>query len=249
MRRALAGLGAAAALAGCGAAAGPQPRPAPAPTVAPGAPAARPVAVPPAPRPHEALAVELLRRTALRAAPGSSRVVARVRRRTTFGSPTVLPVVRRRGGWLGVLAPELGNGGVGWLRSTAAGLLREQWAITVDLSARRATLRKLGRRVLTFPVAVGAPEHPTPPGRYGVTDRLRTAAAGSPYGCCILALTGHQPEVPQGWTGGDRLAIHGTSDPASVGAPVSHGCLRAGGQALRFLMRRVPLGTPVVVRE
>lgn len=248
MARALAGLAAAAVLAGCGSGAGPSQRPAPRPTVATVGPAARPTILPPPPRPHETLAVALHRRTALRAAPGSRRVLARLGARTAFGSPTVLSVVRRHGQWLGVLAPELGNGGVGWLRSTAAGLLREQWAITVDLSAHRATLRKLGRRVLSFPVAVGAPEHPTPPGRYGVTDRLRTDAAGSPYGCCVLALSGHQPNVPQGWSGGDRLAIHGTSDPASIGAAVSHGCLRASAQALQFLMRRVPLGTPVVVR-
>lgn len=34
--------------------------------------------------------------------------------------------------------------------------------------------------------------------------------AASPYGCCVLALTGRQPNVPQGWKGGNRLAIHGT---------------------------------------
>jgi lipoprotein-anchoring transpeptidase ErfK/SrfK len=176
-------------------------------------------------------------------------VLARLGWDTAFGSPQVLPVVRRRGFWLGVLATQLGNGRVGWVRSSSVDVLREQWSISVSLSARRAQLRRLGRPVMEFPVAVGAPTHPTPVGRYGVTDRLHTDGPGSPYGCCVLALTGHQPDVPQGWASGDRLAIHGTSDPASVGTAVSEGCLRASTAALRVLMRRVPLGTQVVVSQ
>ena len=54
------------------------------------------------------------------------------------------------------------------------------------------------------------PATPTPLGRFAVTDRLRTSSAGSPYGCCALALSGHQTKLPPGWPGGDRLAIHGT---------------------------------------
>jgi lipoprotein-anchoring transpeptidase ErfK/SrfK len=44
------------------------------------------------------------------------------------------------------------------------------------------------------------------------------------------------------------MAIHGTSDPGSVGAARSAGCLRADDEELRVLMRRVPLGTPVLIR-
>jgi lipoprotein-anchoring transpeptidase ErfK/SrfK len=96
-------------------------------------------------------------------------------------------------------------------------------------------------------VGVGAPSTPTPTGRFAVTDGLR-AAAGSPYGCCILALSGHQPHVPQGWAGGDRLAIHGTSDPATIGAAASLGCLHATDADLRRLMRIVSLGSIVTIR-
>ena len=44
------------------------------------------------------------------------------------------------------------------------------------------------------------------------------------------------------------MAIHGTSDPTSIGAAASAGCLRAADSDLRLLMRRVPLGTPVIIR-
>ena len=81
---------------------------------------------------------------------------------------------------------------------------------------------------------------------FAITDGLQPLA-GSPYGCCILALSGHQPHVPQGWTGGDRLAIHGTDAPATIGAAASSGCLRAADGDVRRLMRRVGLGSVVEI--
>jgi hypothetical protein len=81
-----------------------------------------------------------------------------------------------------------------------------------------------------------------------VTDKLPGSRYGSYYGCCILALSAHQPNLPPGWPGGDRIAVHGTDDPGSIGAAVSAGCPRARDADLRYLMRVVPLGAPVVVR-
>ena len=62
------------------------------------------------------------------------------------------------------------------------------------------------------------------------------------YGCCILALSAHQTNVPASWRGGDRMAIHG----GAMGA-VSAGCVHASESVLRNLMRLVPLGTPVTI--
>ena len=53
--------------------------------------------------------------------------------------------------------------------------------------------------------------------------------------------------LPAGWTGGDRIAIHGTNDPGSIGVPSSAGCPHASDEDMRFLMARVPLGTPVLI--
>ncbi len=245
-------LASALASAGCGRSgtggpgvAGPVTTPSPPPSVDP-----VPLAAPPRPRSGETLGARLHGRTALRSAPSAlARVLARQEPRTRFGSRTVLAVVRQRPGWLGVLSPLLGNRRVGWIRLGDAELLRETWSIRVDLSRRRATLRHQGRRYWSFPVAVGAPGTETPTGTFGVTDRLRTGGPGSGYGCCVLALSGHQPDVPQDWPGGDRIAIHGTSAPRTVGTAASHGCLRAGDEAMRILMRRIPLGTQVVIRD
>jgi lipoprotein-anchoring transpeptidase ErfK/SrfK len=237
-------------LAGCGAGSGSRPAVPGTTAAATAAPASTP-AVGPAPvraQPGETLAARVVRRVALRAAPSSgARVLARVGPRTAFRSISVLAVVRRRGTWLGVVHPALGNGHVGWVRQSAVVPLREQWSIVVDLSQRRATLRRLGRAFRSFAVAVGTPAHPTPTGRFGVTDRLSTGGSGSVYGCCALALSASQPHVAQDWPGGDRIAIHGTDDPASVGTAASHGCLRATEPAMRLLIARVPLGAQVVI--
>jgi lipoprotein-anchoring transpeptidase ErfK/SrfK len=117
------------------------------------------------------------------------------------------------------------------------------------VSERRVVLLRDGRVVRRLTVAVGRPESPTPTGRFAVTDKLAGARFGPYYGCCILAISATQPNTPPGWTGGDRMAIHGTDVPATIGAPVSAGCLRAADSDLAFLMERVPLGTPVVIRR
>jgi hypothetical protein len=177
---------------------------------------------------------------ALRTAPGG-RVVARLRSRTEFGSPLVLGVGSRRGGWVGLITSALPNGRLGWTRAGALRFATARYAIRVDLSARRLELLR-GRLVLRrIAVGVGSGTTPTPPGRYTITDKLAGNAA---YGCCILALSGHQPRPPAGWRGEARLAIHG----GALGA-VSAGCLHASDADLRFLMAHVPLGTPVRVRN
>jgi lipoprotein-anchoring transpeptidase ErfK/SrfK len=96
-------------------------------------------------------------------------------------------------------------------------------------------------------VGIGRPGSPTPAGRFSITDKLSGGTFGPFYGCCILALSGHQTNTPAGWQGGDRLAIHGTNDPGSIGVPSSAGCLHADAEDLKVLVRRVPLGTPVLI--
>ncbi len=220
-----------------------------------GAPRAFAVAkpTPPAPRARHAarpagrwLTARLVRPARLRARP-AGRVVARLGVRTEFGSPRVLSVRRRRGSWLQVLAPERPNGRDGWIRAGAARLGATDVSIRVDRSARRLVVRRGARTVRRVTVAVGRPGTPTPLGRFAVTDRLRTTGASSPYGCCAIALSGHQTRLLPGWPGGDRLAIHATPATWTIGKAASLGCLRASPAAMRALMRRVPLGAPVFV--
>ena len=179
--------------------------------------------------------------------PGGRRI-GRLGPRSDFGSPQVLSVAQRRGRWLGVVTSSRPNGKLAWVRRTPAlRLSRLRYSLHADLSRRRLLLRRDGRAVEGLRVAIGRPGSPTPTGRFAVTDKIRGDRFGSYYGCCILALSGHQPRPPAGWRGGTRLAIHGTNTPGTIGSAASAGCLRAGDRDLLVLMRRVPLGTPVFI--
>jgi hypothetical protein len=182
------------------------------------------------------------RRLTLRASPGG-RVLTTVGSRTEFGSPQTFSVAYVKGPWLAVRSTALGNRRLGWVRARRVSLLNRTVSLEVDLSKRELIVHDVGilRRI---PVAVGAPDTPTPPGTFYVTDKLPGAEFGAYYGCCILALSGRQPNLPEGWSGGDRLAIHGSPTP-TWGHAVSNGCLHAAEPDLRYLMKTVPLGTAV----
>lgn len=200
-------------------------------------------AAPPAP-----MSARLRRTTMLRDAPGG-KMLTRLTRRTEFDGATVLAVARREDGWLGVRTHQRPNGELGWIPADAAQLERQPYRLHIDLSRRELVVEDAGDGgiVRRAPVAIGAPGTPTPTGTFGVTDRIKPKTDTGPYGCCILALSGRQPNLPQGWGGGDRLAIHATPDEASVGSPASSGCLRATAETMRDLMEIVPLGAPVEI--
>jgi L,D-transpeptidase catalytic domain len=172
----------------------------------------------------------------------------RITAKTEWGSPRVLGVVEQRGGWLGVQAAELRNGEVGWVRRGNARVDCVEWSLHADLSKRMLFVRRDGRTVRKMRVAVGRPSNPTPKGRFTVTDKLRVTDRNSPYGCCVLALSGHQTNLPDYWPGGDRLAVHATTDESSVGDDVSLGCLRTVSTRARWLIETVPLGSPIFIR-
>jgi hypothetical protein len=178
------------------------------------------------------------------------RAAAKVRRRTRFGSPTHLAVLERRGEWLEVSTEARGSARSGWIRHTEAVRLRTtDYRVSIDLSARRLELRHGNRLLLSSSVAVGTATSPTPTGRFGITDKLPGRRFNGVYGCCVLAVSTIQTEVPSEWQGGNRIALHGTNSPWSFGRAVSTGCVRVREAPLRELMRRVPLGTPVVIRR
>lgn len=177
------------------------------------------------------------------------RRIARLKPRTTWGTPRVLSVAERRPGWLGVRAPELPNGRLGWIREADAEMGAVEESLRADLSERELVVLRRGKVVRRFPVAIGGPKTPTPTGTFAVTDKLRVKDPNSPYGCCVLALSGRQEKLPPGWPGGDRLAVHATRDLGGIGAAVSYGCFRARPADARWLVDKVPLGAPVRVRD
>jgi hypothetical protein len=172
----------------------------------------------------------------------------RITPRTEWGSPRVMGVVSQRGEWLGVQASELRNGEIAWIPREKVTLDCVSWSLHADLSKRTLWVRHGGRTVRKLRVAIGRKANPTPKGRFSVTDRLQVTSTGSPYGCCVLALTGHQTDLPPYWPGGDRLAVHATNDESTIGNPVSLGCMRAEADQARWLINNIPLGAPVFIK-
>jgi lipoprotein-anchoring transpeptidase ErfK/SrfK len=179
------------------------------------------------------------------AAPGSSRVLTKVRSRTAFGSPTRLAVLGGVGDWLVVISEALGNRVRGFVHRTKVRLVHVPFSLEVDRSARTLIVWRMGVALQRFSVGVGQAISPTPLGRFSITDKLENFMP-SVYGCCIVALSGRQTHIPAGWSGGDRLAIH---VGAGVGEAVSAGCLRAGERDVRYLLAAIPLGTQVIIHH
>lgn len=179
--------------------------------------------------------------------PGGKAVKA-VGHETEFNSRTVFAVTSQRRGWVSVSTPFTENGEPLWLALDPERLRagRTSWEIEVDLSDYRADLFLKGKRVRSFAVSIGMPGAPTPTGRFAVTDTFR-GDLNPAYGCCAVALTARQTNLPSGWLGGDRIAIHGTSGP--LNAAVSHGCVRTADEDVSDLVDKVPPGTPVTIRQ
>ena len=154
--------------------------------------------------------------------------------------------VSSNGRWGEVQIPYVWPRRNGWI--SLAGLHRATTgvSVSVDLSRHQVIVTRFGKRLFATPAATGASWSPTPPGRYFVTDRVPFPAGGS-YGTFAFGISGIQPHLPVGWTGGNQLAIHGTNDPSSIGRSVSAGCVRVGQAALSRLVSLLRLGTPVVI--
>jgi lipoprotein-anchoring transpeptidase ErfK/SrfK len=166
-----------------------------------------------------------------------------------FGSTSSFSVVKRRGDWVGVPTRALSNGDLGWIRLDPSVLEESStpWSVEVDLSEQRAQLIHGEEVARSFTVAIGRSTSPTPTGRFSITDEI-TSGLNPVYGCCALALSAHQPNLPAGWTGGDQIAIHGSPDN-SVGGAISDGCLHATTDDLEALIAKLPLGAPVVIHS
>jgi hypothetical protein len=193
------------------------------------------------------------RRAAAYDRPGG-RVVARFGRRnvnrvrTVFGAVGALVDGDCRATWYRVRLPRKPNGSMGWVRAREVEVETVRTRLLVDLSARRVTLYRDGRRVLTTRAAIGSPATPTPVGTYYVNQRLVPSSPYGPFGPGAIGISSFS-EVLTGWTQGGPIAIHGTNRPDLIGKAVSNGCIRVRNDALRRLFRASRAGTPVVVQR
>ncbi|HAG08605.1 MAG TPA: hypothetical protein DCK87_03435 [Desulfotomaculum sp.] len=89
--------------------------------------------------------------------------------------------------------------------------------------------------VQSYPIAVGKPGTPTPPGYFQVINKIINP--GGILGSRWMGLS-----IPQG-----NYGIHGTNNPASIGKAVSNGCIRMHNYHIEALFPQINIGTPVTI--
>ena len=147
-----------------------------------------------------------------------------------------------------VQIPKRPNGVTAWVPAGQVDVEKVSTRIVVDLSEKRVTLYKDGRKVLSSTAAIGAPATPTPTGRFYVNQRLIPTDQGGPFGPGAVGVSAFS-NVLTGWTQGGPIAIHGTNEPWSIGKAVSNGCIRIPNAKLRQLFSEALNGTPVLIRR
>jgi lipoprotein-anchoring transpeptidase ErfK/SrfK len=170
------------------------------------------------------------------------------------GVPTVFGVLgavrdrRCRATWYRVQLPIRPNGSTGWVRARNAALAKVRTRIEIDLSDRRVTLFRHGRRAIETVAAVGSSATPTPVGRFYVNQRLIPSNEAGPFGPGAVGISAFSPALT-GWAQGGPIAIHGTNQPSLIGQRVSNGCVRVRNDVLRRIFAASLAGTPVLIRR
>lgn len=205
------------------------------------------------PRSDTSWVARILRPVSVRSAPRpGARAVATARPLAPIGRRRQhLAVLRsaQGGAWIEVRLPRRPNGSKGWVPADAVYLYRTTHRVEIDLSARRLSLFRRGRRLVRVPIAIGAPGTPTPVGRFAIAERIRTGHPSGFLGPIVFPITGFSRTLNE-YAGGDgRVAIHGTSLPGLIGTRASHGCIRLRNVDIVRIGRVLRAGDPVLIRR
>jgi lipoprotein-anchoring transpeptidase ErfK/SrfK len=167
------------------------------------------------------------------------------------GTPLTLlltpSITQTGGGWLQVFLPTKPNGSTGWIPANEVKIQGDPYRLVVNQSTHELNIYNFDNLVRSYPVAVGAPDTPTPLGTYYITELLKTTNPGV-YGDYAYGLSGHSPTLTD-FDGYDaEIGLHGTGDPSSIGHSVSHGCVRLNNADVDALVPLLPLGTPIEIQ-
>jgi len=142
--------------------------------------------------------------------------------------------------------------------------------ITVDVSTNQAYLFNDGQLVRSSKAATGSDKilrkgrrvwwFRTPRGKHTVVRKVANPVWTKPDWAFIEeGKKVPPPDSPlrkeKGTMGkyaldlGERVMIHGTNDPKSIGRRVSHGCIRLPNDMLKLLWKEVEVGTEVYIFE
>ena len=142
--------------------------------------------------------------------------------------------------------------------------------VTIDISTNTLFLFRDGEMVKSSKAATGSDKilrkgnkvwwFRTPRGRYTVLRKVVDPVWTKPDWAFVEAgqkIPPHDSPLrkERGTMGkyaldlGDRVMIHGTNDPKSIGQRVSHGCIRLPHSMLKVLWKEVPVGTDVYIYD
>ena len=128
--------------------------------------------------------------------------------------------------------------------------------VTIDRQNFKLRLFKGLKFRKSYGIAVGMAGLDTPAGRYAIQNKQVNPAWHVPNSAWAGSLAGQV--IPGGapnnplrarWLGiAAGVGIHGTAEDWSIGSRASHGCIRMHVGDVIDLYRRVPVGTPVLIR-
>ena len=119
--------------------------------------------------------------------------------------------------------------------------------IILNLASRLLTLYEGMEKVRIYPVAVGAPETPSPVGEFSISEKEVNPSWTDPK-TKITVPSGPSNPLGYRWLGlYGNYGIHGTNAPWSIGCSVSHGCIRMYEEDVEELFESAPMGTPVEI--
>lgn len=175
----------------------------------------------------------------------------------TLPNPTVEHVplvflVRKRqavGGveWLQVQINTRPNGATAWIKASDVHTRSVPNHILIELGAKRLTVFHGDQVIWSTSVAPGKASSPTPTGAFYVDILAKPYDPSGPYGPYQISFTGFSNVYSHFESGVGQVAMHGTNQPALIGTPASHGCVRMSNADITTLLPMATQGTPVVV--
>jgi L,D-transpeptidase catalytic domain len=190
--------------------------------------------------------------TTVRDRPAGSGTMAEVETRTPEGTANLVLISRqakRAAGrlWVRVRAAGSPDDVYGWVpRASLGGYTPVRTRLLVDRVRLTVTLFRDGRRVFRTGAGIGAPQTPTPSGRFYVRNKLHRY--DSPFYGPVAFGTSARSAAASDWPAGGFVGIHGTNHPELIPGRVSAGCIRLENRAILRLAHLMDVGTPVMVR-
>jgi lipoprotein-anchoring transpeptidase ErfK/SrfK len=128
-------------------------------------------------------------------------------------------------------------------------VVQANFSVVVDKSQNTLTLKQ-GEEVLKVYRCSTGQEGVTPIGIFKIANRIPNPPWFTPNG--VIPSDDPRNILGSRWMGFDLLpsyGIHGTTDPASIGKPVTQGCVRLANADVEELYTLLPVGTQVNIVE